>query len=70
MADVYRHPRCTGCGKCHALDDTSDFRHRPRRTYSDTRPVGNQPAEYSWLRVPEVVSIVPDDGTQFIGVPD
>ena len=61
MAEVYRHPRCIGCGKCHALYDTSDFRHRPRRTHSDTRPGGNQSAEDSWLRVPEAVSIVSTD---------
>jgi hypothetical protein len=61
MADTYPNVRCMRCGKYHTLYDASVVRHQEGGTYSYTCPADNRRVEVRWLRVPEVVEVVPDD---------
>jgi hypothetical protein len=70
VADIYRDTRCMRCGKRHTLYDTSTVWRQDGSTYSYTCPANNQLTQVSWLRFPEVASVVPDAAIPITWVSD
>jgi hypothetical protein len=61
MVDLYRDTCCSACGRYHTLYDTSAVRYPPGAMYSYTCPATRRVAHVTWLQVPEVVAVLPDD---------